>query len=493
MSLVTSRTGVALSRRGFLYLSGVAAASVVSINRVMAQSSTPTAVTTGDGTFLSADAIHEIRVTFDQSEYDAMVQGYIDTADKAWIEATVSIDGAEYSKVGMRLKGNSSLMGLRSSPGATTETGEGQTGEATPAAEVRGGPGGGVSADEPQELPWLVRLDKYEDEQNHHGLTEMVIRANNSKTSLNEAVALDLLAAAGLASQRAASVAFTVNGGAPSLRLAIENPNDAWMAEHFSADGLLYKSDAQGDWSYRGEDFEAYAEAFDLEAGDTGDDAADWKPLIEFIDFLNNSDDEMFVADLPERLDIDEFAVYLAMMDLIRNDDDIDGPGNNSFLYSAPESGQFTVVPWDMNLAFGAMGGGLVRIEGEPPDGARGPFIPPTDGTPSAGTGPTVVINGTPIAGASTEQFDANTGEMRRGGPGGMENPLVKRFNADADFTAIVDAAKTSLRANLYENGVADSILAARVAVLESGALELVDQSTITSEAETLAAFFTES
>jgi spore coat protein CotH len=490
MSPIVSQTGRAFGRRGFLYLSGVAAASALTINRAMAaQTGTPTAAAFDNGAFLAAETVHEITATFDQTEYDTMIQGYVDTADKAWIEATVTIDGSEYSKVGMRLKGNSSLMGLRmdgedmpqfsddGSAGATPEAG-------TPGNVVRIGGGGNVSADVPEGLPWFVRLDKFVDGQNHNGLTELIIRANNSQTSLNEAVALDLLRESGLASQRAAPVGFSVNGSAPKLRLAIENPNDEWMAEHFSAEGLLFKSEAEGDWSYRGDDYSSYTVAFDLEGGSTGDDAADYEPLIDFLDFLNNSDDATFLAELPERLDIEQYAVYKAMMTLLQNGDDISGPGNNSYLYYAPTAEQFTVAPWDMNLAFNGMGGGPIRAEGEPGDG--GVFTFPPGATP--GAMPNLVINGTPVA-----MDDPETGVVRVGGPGGIENPLVKRFAADADFAAMIEEQTTSLRASLYASGVADALLAARVAVLESGALELVDQSTITSEAESLAGYFTAS
>ena len=74
-----------------------------------------------------------------------------------------------------------------------------------------------------------------------------------------------------------------------------------------------------------------------------------------FLQFLNESDDETFAAELPERLDVDAFARYLAMMDLVANFDDIDGPGNNAYLWYDVATEQFTVVPWDMNLAFGAL------------------------------------------------------------------------------------------------------------------------------------------
>ena len=72
---------------------------------------------------------------------------------------------------------------------------------------------------------------------------------------------------------------------------------------------------------------------FDQEAGK---DNADLTPLIEFLDFINNADDATFNAELPDRLDVDSFATYLAMEELLGNFDDIDGPGNNSYLYYDP-------------------------------------------------------------------------------------------------------------------------------------------------------------
>ncbi len=56
--------------------------------------------------------VHDIAVTFDQAAYDEMVDAYVASQDKEWIEATITIDGVTLEKVGMRLKGNSSLRGL---------------------------------------------------------------------------------------------------------------------------------------------------------------------------------------------------------------------------------------------------------------------------------------------------------------------------------------------------------------------------------------------
>jgi spore coat protein CotH len=469
MSSVPSRPAFVLNRRRLLWLTASGAiAAGASTRGQLAAFQTPTASEAIP--FLDAATIHAITVSFNQAAYDAVIDAYVRNGEKDWLEATATIDGSTYERVGLRLKGNSSLMGLR------------ESGDGGPPLEDRERT---ISADKPESLPWLLRLDEYETDQNHNGITEIVIRSNRTATSLNEAVALDLLAAAGLASQQAAATSFSANDSAPVLRLVIENPKDEWMAAHFSADGLLFKSEAEGDWSYRDEDAASYKVSFDLEAGGTGDDATDYAPLIEFLGFLNNSDDATFVAELPARLDIDQFAVYRAMMLLIENFDDISGPGNNSYLYYGPESDQFTVVPWDMNLAFGSMG--AMRIERDGPlddffprlfdDSETPPELPDGAATPAVGDN----IDG------------PGDGFVRIGGPGGIENPLVKRFDAVPEFAALVDSQQETLRASLYESGVADQILARWVGVLESGASNLVDSESIASESEAVAAFFTAS
>jgi spore coat protein CotH len=307
----------------------VASACGFTVDEAAAGDSTAPPTAAADLTVMDSSVVHDIAVSFDEDASDAMIDTYAATGDKEWIEATVTIDGVTYEQVGLRLKGNSSLRGL----------GSDRAGEAST-----------VSADDPAGLPWLIRFDKYVEGQNHEGLYDLVVRSNNTETSLNEAVALDLLEFAGLASQDAIAVAFSVNGSEPTLRLAIEHPDDVWMDANFADDGALYKAESTGDYSYRGDDPEAYDEVFDQEAGKDNEDLT---PLIEFLDFINSSDDATFNAELTDHLDIESFATYLAMQELIDNFDDINGPGNNSYLYYDSETEAFAVVAWDHNLAFG--------------------------------------------------------------------------------------------------------------------------------------------
>lgn len=402
-------------------------------------------VAAGTGVW-DASAVHELSIEVDEAALAAMIDTYQDSGEKEWIEATVTIDGEAFERAGLRLKGNSSLRGV--------------TDDA-----------------DPGDLPWLVRLDEFVDGQSVDGSSELIVRSNSSETALNEALALDLLAEAGLASEHAVASSFSVNGGDARLRLVVQNLDEDWEAENFSTDGLLYKAEAGGDWSYRGEDPDAYTDVFDQE---TGED--DLTPLIDFLDFINNSSDDELAAGLPERLDVQSFARYLAFEELVDNFDDIDGPGNNAYLRYDAESGGFTVVAWDHNLAFGGMAGG--RGGADFPGGPEGM---PTDR-------PTDLPSGMP------QPQDGERPELGDGGPGGGgmgggrmggSNVLVERFTAVEEWSDLVDQAKADLTAELFDSGYAAEVLDQWVSVLTEQAGDLVDASTVEEEADAIRATFT--
>ena len=364
---------------------------------------------------LDTATVHEISFEFDQADFETAVNAYLADESKVWIEATVTIDGTAYPKAGIRLKGHSTMKGI------TTTT-------------------------NPATVPWMVKLDKYT-EQSADGMTDFIIRGNGLATALNEAVALELLGAAGLASQDAIGIAFSANGSDPVYRLAMENLDDTWMAEQLSASGALYKAKVGGDYTYRGADVSAYETAFEQDAGKKN---ADLTPVMEFLDFVNNSDEATFAADLDKHLDVDAFATYLAMETLLDNYDDVDGPGNNSFLYYDTEADRITVVPWDHNLAFGQRPTGVdgVQVGG---GGARG------GGARPAGGG---------------------------GGPGRNANPLVNRFNSVPAFSALYNQKLAALRSSLFQSGTAADYLDQWKAIVASSGL--VDEATISSDSQTI-------
>lgn len=384
-----------------------------------------------------SSVVHAIEIEFDEDDYAELIATYETTGEKDWISVTITIDGTTIDDVGLRLKGNSSLFGLTSE-----------------------------SAEHPEDLPWLIRFDKFVDGQTYQGVGDLVIRSNSTETAMNEAVAVELLELTGLASEQAIATTLTVNDGETELRLAMEHPDEIWAEDEFGdEDGLLYKADSEGDYSYRGDDPDAYDDVFDQKAGDD-----DLEPLIAFLDFINNADDATFAAELGDHLDVEAFATYLAFQELVGNFDDIDGPGNNSYLYFDPDTEQFTVVNWDLNLAFGTAN----------VNGGGGPGGGPGGGGPGFGG----AGRGEPPIGDVTGAAPAGGPDAAGGARGG--NVLSERFLAVSEFSALYDEALVELAASLYDSGAASDIVATWVEVLGEQAADLVDASTIQAEAEAI-------
>ena len=453
-----------ISRRGVLAALGVGVAGTVALTgcaSLQAVGSQGTSSASAGGVtngYLAADSLHSVEITVDQSAYQEMITAYTSNQTKNWIEATVTVDGVAHEKAGLKLKGNSSLQG--------------------------------VSADsEPQKLPWLVRFDKFVDGTNHEGMTRMVIRASSSTSALNEAVALDLLAKTGLASEKAAHISLSVNGSDPVLRLTCQDLDESWVAQNFDVAGLLYKAESTGDYTYRGTDESAYKDVFDQETG-----KANLTPLIEFLQFINESSDADFQSGLAQRVDVDKMVTYLAFEDVIDNFDDITGPGNNSFLWWAEQANQMTVVAWDHNCAFGLKpGAGQQGQGGGQPPGGGGQGQPPSGGQQPGGGQPPG-DGGAPSNGqAPTGQPPGGAGGQQPGGGGSQTkaNALVDRFNSLMDGETKVSAERDRLKQELYTSGVAQTILDARAKVLTDQAGSLIEQSAVEADKQTIAAYFT--
>lgn len=416
-------------------LSNSSSAASSSATASASATSTDTAASSSQ---LDASTVHTIAVTVDESALSEMLQTYVDTGEKEWIQGSVTIDGESFTHVGLKLKGNSSLRG--------------------------------ISADTPAEdLPFRIRLDKYVDDQQFEGVSDFTVRSNSSETSLNEAVALDLLTDAGLASTQAIATRFSVNGSDESLRLTVQNLDDTWVKDYFpdaGADSVLYKSEADGSWDWLGEDGD-YSSSFDIEAG-----ADNYEPLVALLDLINNGTAEEIAAQLPDLVDIDSFATYLAFEDAINNFDDIDGPGNNSYLFWDSATQKFTVVAWDHNMAFGGGAGGLPGGQGG--DGAM-PDRPNAGDMPNVGDMP---------AGGGPQGDNPGAG-----GPGGgmsRTNPLVTAFKANADWSALYDAKLADIQASLIDGGPLASAVKTWTTTIESGASDLVSTDTITSDGEAI-------
>ncbi|MDP6759639.1 MAG: CotH kinase family protein [Acidimicrobiales bacterium] len=339
-----------------------------------------------------------------------------------------------------------------------------------------GGPGGSdfaATEETPEHLPWLVKFDEFVDGQRYQGLEEVVVRSSPTATALNETLALGIVGLAGEPTQRSVHTAFSVNGGDRALRHLIEVPDDVWEGRSFGSDGVLYKALTRGTWQYQGEDPLAYTDSFSQE---TRRNRQDLQPLIDFVRFLDEADDESFASELPARLDVGSFARYLALMDLLANFDDIDGPGNNAYLRFDLDTERFRILTWDLNFALqGGVGRGPgpgERPEGEPGGSDQGPVVDR--------------VGDVAQQGPADQAGRAGPGGALGPGGSGLGNPLVTRFRAVAAFADLIEQASTDLAADIYVSGTYVRILEERAEVLTTEAGDLVEPEVVQSEVEAL-------
>ncbi|MGW0506697.1 CotH kinase family protein [Micromonospora sp. NPDC003241] len=481
---------------------------------------------TGTVDLFDETVAHSITLVFRDADYQRMLDTFYAEGEKDYIEADLVVDGTSVPSVGIRLKGNSTLRSLS----RNGETPQGGPGGAAPNGAGPGPNGGGMSrislqAEEPENLPWLIRFDEYVDGRRYQGHRELSLRVagmGGGSTVLNEAVTLDLLADAGEVAQEYAYTSFTVNDRPTTARLVVEHPDENFTAK-IDGSGVLYKSLATGSFTDQGDDPTAYDDDFKQI---TMKGSQDLQPVIDLIRWVENASDTEFDEQLADRVDVESFARYVAWQNLLLNFDDMSGPGRNYYLWYDLTSKKFTVVGWDYNLTFsgdagqgpheqgrlggGFRGGGATRTptgqqdaenEGAAPPGFTAPGTdPPAVAAPDArpdragrpDTGGTDDAGGTGDAGPGNGGPDnAGRGDGGPGGggpggagPGGGGHLLKERFLASETFTQVYEDAYRELYRQVYADGAALAALDGITEVLSS--VDGQDAQTVTDDADRL-------
>lgn len=430
---------------------------------------------TGTVDLFDTSASHEVALEITDAEYQDMITSFQKTGEKKWITADITIDGTFVNDVSVRLKGNSTLMGVRGNgalpggegfapPGGMELPAGMETPEGFDPTEAMGEM---ASADDPMSLPLLISFDENADGRAYQGMTELSVRPGSPV--VNEAMALSLTAESGQPTQRYAYSVYSINDGPTATRLLLEHPDDTYANSLFDSDGYLYKADASSRFAYAGDDQSAYADQFkQINAVGSGN----LQPIINFLKWLDTASDEEFDAHLADWVDVESFARYLATQNLLVNGDDMSGPGQNYYLWYDLESKKFTVISWDLNLAMqgDATTGPHDSVAMTPPGGgaAPGPMggatadtgtNPPGGATSSDGSMP-------PSPGAGRPERPAtqpNTEQKPRPGMGAggpiVANALKTRFVESDAFTALYESVYWDLFDQMYTNGLASETL----------------------------------
>ena len=274
-----------------------------------------------------------------------------------WVTATITFEGQTWTNVGVRYKGNSSLMNAWGSGS--------------------------------EKLPFKLDFDQFEDEypeienQRFYGFKQLSL-ANGfgDATYMRETTAYQLLEEAGLTAAATAFYEVTLDYGEGPINLGlyvmIEVVDDTVVDRVFGDDsGNIYEGDGAAA-SLADGTFDQISTSFQKE---NNEDEADWSDIEELYTLLHaderTTDPATWRANLEAVFDVDSFLEWLAISAIIQHWDAYGAMSHNYYLYHDPETDQLTWISWDHNLVLGGSGGGFGR-----PDGAN------AAGAPAGGGGP---------------------------------------------------------------------------------------------------------
>ena len=246
-------------------------------------------------------------------------------AEPMWAPVEIRHGGSTWWHVGMRFKGNSSLV-------AAWQMG------------VR-------------KLGFRLDFDRFEDDhpeirnQRFHGFRELTFsNAFKDFSLVRDKVAADLFRAAGVPAARGAFAAVYLDvGGGPfyaGLFTVIEDPSDAMLAWQLGAAGAnLYKPEGAGS------DWRAFAaEGFEKKTNETSG-FQDVEAAIAAL-HADRTDAAAWRAGLQATFDVPGFLRMLAVNQAMVNWDSYGCIAHNYYLYGQPDQGgRLGWIPWDLNEA----------------------------------------------------------------------------------------------------------------------------------------------
>lgn len=268
------------------------------------------------------DTVNEINIEIDEADWQDMLENPL---EEEYHKANVTINGETVGNVAIRTKGNNSLTSVASS--------------------------------DSDRYSFKLDFDYYDNNGNYYGLKKLCLNNNYSdNSSMREYISYKIMGEMGLDVPECAYSHIIVNGEEWGLYLAVEPVDEVFLAAHFAdATGDLYKPEGKGgtgaDLVYNGDDISAYT-GLNLK---TNLNSSDGKEILALMQALEDGEG------LEEVLDVEKALKYIAANVALANFDSYLGNTTHNF-YLYEENGRFTIIPWDMNLAFGGFGGGEVDI-----------------------------------------------------------------------------------------------------------------------------------
>ncbi|MFK7969811.1 MAG: CotH kinase family protein [Bacteroidia bacterium] len=267
-------------------------------------------------TFYETDKLQEIRIYFDQGNWDHLLDSLYVDGDKDRILASVEINGTRYDSIGIRYKGFSSVSVIRI------------------------------------KNPFNIKLDYVIEGQNHEGFDKIKLsNVIQDPSFVREALSYEI-ARKYMPASRANFTRVFINNVYWGLYTNVEAVNKDFIAKHFNTNDRTFvkgnpatvdlngeNSNLSDKW---GTDTTSYYPYYDMES------KSGWGDLYNLIDILNNNP-----SDIESILNVDRTLWMHAFNYGLVNFDSYIGYAQNYYMYQ-DENGQFNPIPWDLNMSFGS-------------------------------------------------------------------------------------------------------------------------------------------
>ncbi len=264
------------------------------------------------------DTVHTVHVYFDNPSY--WTELYATHTTEEYIMCKVVFDAVDtLDSVGIRLKGFSSF----NHPG--------------------------------NKKPFHLKIDEYIDKRSYRGNQRLTFsNCYNDPTFLREHLSCEIFQGLNVPCSRSAFCVVYYNDIYWGFYNVVTPVNKDALTLFFSEkSGGLYNCDENAPLTWQGWDPASYG-GYEKE---TNLDE-DWSDLLNFINFLNNTDNTTFSSELLDRFDAITFARMWAANTFIVNLNSYPGAGSNYFLYFDSNNIARYIV-YDLNMAFGGYNSGL--------------------------------------------------------------------------------------------------------------------------------------
>ena len=202
---------------------------------------------------------------------------------------------------------------------------------------------------------FLVKFNKYEKGKQFFGLQSVSFDNGIQFGSLfSEPVLTEILRKEALITHRANYAKLFLNGRYQGVYVNVERVDNHFIQNRLNGtEGALWKVDLGGpgcNLQFISDNPNSYSQAFekknDLAKMETDE-------LVDFIRFINQSDDENFIQQLPNKLALEDFLKVTAIMLFGGAFDQLTGWNpHNYHLFFNSETDRWLYMPWDLDVGF---------------------------------------------------------------------------------------------------------------------------------------------